>query len=158
MGMVERVRRVAELCAEGKTFGEAGKEVGVSEFTARDYGKTPMFRTIMDEFRKAATAKALAKLEAEAERSVEMVVHIRDNSPSDETRLKASFGILDRAMPKQTEHREERVIKLELTGGMLDLAKTALQELAQSGEEFPLLRDATLELEALENDGDSGQA
>jgi hypothetical protein len=89
-GLDPRDSRLAVLVAAGKTYREAGAELGVSESTVYRAARNPLFRRAVDECRGHAVEAGLGLLcEAFAAAARELARLVREGTPADAIRLGA---------------------------------------------------------------------
>jgi hypothetical protein len=95
-GLDPRDSRLAVLVAAGKTYREAGAELGVSESTVYRAARNPLFRRAVDECRGHAVEAGLGLLcEAFAAAARELARLVREGTPADAIRLGACRTVIE---------------------------------------------------------------
>jgi predicted transcriptional regulator len=95
-GLDSRDARLAALVAAGKTYEEAGAELGVSKSTVARAARDPEFRRAVDAIREHAIEAGLGVLcSAFAAAAGELARLVREGTPADAIRLGAARTVIE---------------------------------------------------------------
>lgn len=128
----EQHRVIAALRANGLTYTEIGKRMGLSRPTVSDICKLPWVRERVLRLIEETGRKVLEeRLSIEADDSLDVILEIRDDaSVNPDTRARCAFGLIERKLGKATQRIEQRNVGPITADDVADL-DTQLQKVQE---------------------------
>ena len=135
-----RHRLVSYMLAGGRSRAEVAEATGFSAAYLTSLIASPLFKAqltrVRNKISEAAVESVVEDLQARTVgaggNALDTVLDLMSDAKSEQVRLHAASSILDRAIPKQTKHQEEQIIRLSLDGKALDRMSSVLTEFKQA--------------------------
>lgn len=134
---------VSYMAAAGRTRDEISEATGFSKKHLTTIMASPLFKTQLGRVRRkvgdAAVESIVEDLQVNTvvhgQSALDTLVELMDGSGNDNVRLGAATNILDRAVPKQTKHQEERTVRVSIDSEALQLMSNVCAELKEYAPE-----------------------